>query len=157
MIKVIPYAPGHFDFLKIRHVYAGDSELEQRMSSLIGGEASLSYTIIKDDRAIAVLGGVVLWPRVMEVWTVTTDLITEYPLEFHKKVSDTLNGTSIARAANSIKPAALSKSPAARAWRTASDGKPFCSYHSLACRCRVGTRSGCSSIECAWRASANRW
>jgi len=92
MIKVIPYAQGHFDFLEVRHVYAGDSDLENRIGSLIGEATSLCYTFIKEDKAIAVLGGNLLWPGVMEVWTVTTDLITEYPLEFHKKVRDVISG-----------------------------------------------------------------
>ena len=43
------------------------------------------------------------------------------------------------RAASSTRSAARSKSSAASAWRIASAGRPLCSYHSLARRCRSGT------------------
>ncbi|MFC7643254.1 hypothetical protein ACFQX6_22240 [Streptosporangium lutulentum] len=42
----------------------------------------------------------------------------------------------------STRSAARSKSSAASAWRIASDGSPFCSYHALARRCRPETSPG---------------
>ena len=65
-------------------------------------------------------------------------------------------GASPARPARPGPPRAR-QSPAASAWRIASDGSPCCSYHALARRCSSGTRSGCSSSRCARSTSAKRW
>ena len=64
---------------------------------------------------------------------------------------------SVCQAIHSIRSAARSRFPEARAWLTASGISPFCSYHSLARRCSSGTSSALSRSR-RWRSkSAKRW
>ena len=59
--------------------------------------------------------------------------------------------------ASSISSAARCRSPAARACSTAWAGSPLACHQSLARRCSSATSSGCCSVRCARRTSANRW
>lgn len=49
------------------------------------------YTLIVDEQMVASAGMVIHWPGMAELWAITTPLVEDYPLTFHRVVRDGLD------------------------------------------------------------------
>jgi len=86
MIKVYPYLAGDIYLIKPKEIYKEDHTLEERHEWMHEKGAAYLYTCFNDDDAIAIIGGALLWPGVMDVFTVTSELVKECKLAFHKTI-----------------------------------------------------------------------
>lgn len=80
--EVIPFKPGHMDFIKPKDVFKG-LDLS-RIDQMAGLSNVYPFTIINHGMPIAVVGISEILPRVGEVWSVTSEKIRECKLYWHK-------------------------------------------------------------------------
>jgi len=88
MIEVRASRPD--DILKLNklEVFKSDETLDQRIATDIRNGDSFCHTLVCDDLPIAIIGGSLMWPGVMHVWTVLGEEIKKCPSAFHKKVKE---------------------------------------------------------------------
>ncbi len=91
MIESIPFKPGHLDLMPIKEIYAGDPTLIERTHYICSSPGVLAYTLVRNGLVIAVIGGHILWPGVMQVWMITSDRCREFPKDFHTSILKTMD------------------------------------------------------------------
>lgn len=92
MINVRAYEPGDIRKIKPKQfVYDNDPELFNRVEELSQIEDSYCNTFIRGGVPIAVIGLTLLWPKVADVWAVTSDEVKTEPILFHKLVKHSLD------------------------------------------------------------------
>lgn len=84
MVEVLRFKPGHLDLMAIKDAYIGDKTLIARTESI--ARSHIAHTLLVDNQVIAVVGGIVIWPGVCEMWTVTSPLVSLSPLGFHREI-----------------------------------------------------------------------
>lgn len=50
-----------------------------------------AFSLIADGVVISIFGGAFLWPGVVEIWALTTELVHKYPKAFHSTVKGILS------------------------------------------------------------------
>jgi hypothetical protein len=90
-IKAIPFKPGHLDLITFKEIFSGDKGVIDRLEHLHQAPQTIQHTLVMDHRVLAVFGGCVLWPKVMEVWSVTSPAVRLQPLAFHKETLSLMN------------------------------------------------------------------
>jgi hypothetical protein len=131
----------------------GSSSATVPMNALALGRSLVTFTLDGSSRSIliTVTGG----PSISYI-SVPSRLLLGTPANLTVSL-DMTPVTETTLLLSSSNPAARSQSSAARAWRMASGGNPFCSNHALARLCRLDTCSGCASIRRVFSTSAKRW
>ena len=87
--NVIPYKPGHMDFLEPKKVFEGCDFT--RIDEAAALPSSYAFTIINHNLPIAVVGITEFMPRVAEIWSVTSERVRECRLYFHKTCNDMID------------------------------------------------------------------
>jgi hypothetical protein len=83
MIDIVPFELEHARMITLRpDGFVGDESVN--MVELEENEHS--HTVLWGDEVAAIVGGTVLWPGVMQVWTLTATAIHHFPVKFHKIV-----------------------------------------------------------------------
>ena len=83
-----PYKPEHGKLLRPKGIF---SKMEHfSIDALYMQPNSYIESILVDEHPIAVIGMVVLWPGVAEVWSVISEEARETPISFHKCVLSSL-------------------------------------------------------------------
>lgn len=89
MLEIIPFEPEHLRNLQARSFEGremaafADPEAQAR-EYLRRGPA---FSGLIEGRLMGCLGVCLLWRGVAEVWMVTTDLVAQFPLAFHRAIS----------------------------------------------------------------------
>ena len=84
MCRRVPYLPEHANLLKPRKQF---SQMEvESIDRFVGIPYSYMETVMLEDEPVAVLGMVLLWKVVAEVWTVISEAAKKAPISFHKCV-----------------------------------------------------------------------
>lgn len=86
MIKVIPFKPGHQDFLKPKAIYDRFPTLLERLDVVYENPNVYPYTLVLQNQPIAIAGLNTLLEGVADVWAVVSDDVRRRPLEFHKRI-----------------------------------------------------------------------
>ena len=85
MIEVCDYAQGDiFDLIDIKEIYSHDRGALERVEELRLQPKVTIKTIKSDLGIIAVVGGTLNWPGVMEIWSVTGNEVYKHPLSYFK-------------------------------------------------------------------------
>lgn len=85
MIKVLNYQNGHADQLIKRDVFK-DEDHSDSISFLVGLGKAAAKTIMYGDKMLAIVGVNFIHRGVAECWSITSDLVKEHPVSFHKTV-----------------------------------------------------------------------
>lgn len=88
MIEVRAAKPDDILKLKKLEVFKKDATLDQRIDFDIRSGDSFCHTLVYANEPIAIIGGFLMWPGVMQVWTVLGEGIKKCPIAFHKKVKE---------------------------------------------------------------------
>lgn len=87
MISVCVYKPGDIEaLLDVRKFFSGDKTLKGRVDAISEKEGVTVRTLVTDEGIIAVVGGTLLWPGVMELWSVTSNKISRHPISYTRTV-----------------------------------------------------------------------
>jgi hypothetical protein len=88
MIKVVPFEVDHARQITLRpEGFIGDEGVNMTELS----ENEYSHSIFWDDDIAAIIGGTMLWPGVMQVWTLTSNVIHNFPKRFHAIVLELID------------------------------------------------------------------
>lgn len=89
MISVSVYKKGDiYKLQKMKSFYSIQSGVRERLDQLADHKESHIRTIADNTGVIAIVGGTLLWPGNMEIWSVTGDYINNYPLAYVKLVRE---------------------------------------------------------------------
>lgn len=80
-LKVAPYEPWHLEKIECKEIFSGE------VPNLV---MTTAFTVLHEDAPIAILGCFMFVPGVMHVWSLTSEYIRKWPIEFHKIVLDML-------------------------------------------------------------------
>lgn len=80
-IKVVNYSPGHLEAIDLKDVYGDWKPSDIRPPA---------YTFLYKDKPLAILGGFILAPGVMQCWALVSPLAYKVPLAFVKSVKTIL-------------------------------------------------------------------
>jgi RimJ/RimL family protein N-acetyltransferase len=86
MIKIIGFQEWHISAIEKKWIYSGDPELEKHFLAASKSESCCMYTVVIENRPIAILGLTKLWSGVGEIWGIISDNVKEKPVAFHKAV-----------------------------------------------------------------------
>ncbi len=84
MIKMIPTLPEHFESLVLKDVYEHKDAIEFSKSEVFNSD--VSYSILADDKVIAIVYGTIGYPGVMSCSGLFTDMVAKYKVAFHRCV-----------------------------------------------------------------------
>ena len=82
MIDVIVFKPGHLDFIVPKDCFNTETDIKNRIELLYNNGANFIHTFIVNSKPAAVVGGLMLFPHLAEVWSLTSYVINESPKEF---------------------------------------------------------------------------
>jgi len=77
MIKVIPFQPEHLEQVDFKENY-NKSECPKTVMNT-------AFTLVKDDKILAILGGFPFVPGVIHFWALISKEVRKCPIEFHKE------------------------------------------------------------------------
>lgn len=83
MIKIIPFKPGHFDFIDLKPVYSGDPDLEKRFETMYLSDGVRIITVVARGLPMAVIAGVVRHGT-MDIMAGIGKDVKKIPLSFHR-------------------------------------------------------------------------
>jgi hypothetical protein len=79
MVEVIPFQPGHLDIIEIRpEILSEELDIVKQKRLAFYWAQFPSLTIMDEQRIIACMGGVYLWPRTAESWLRTVPDVYKY-------------------------------------------------------------------------------
>jgi hypothetical protein len=91
-LRIVPFEPAHLQAIEAREFEAREMlflpDMAERVRDYMA--RGMAYTGFLGDKILMCAGIVVLWRGVGEVWSVTTPLVTKYPLTFHRTMSRVL-------------------------------------------------------------------
>ena len=88
--RVIPYRPGHIDFLNPLDCYAEDAA--QRVEDQCMHHNHAVYTLVVGNKPIAVVGCTEATRGVLSVWALAGKEVKDFPLFYHKAIKQLING-----------------------------------------------------------------
>jgi hypothetical protein len=87
MIKVRPYRPGDAYFIDpIEAIFQPIEYMKAQTDSLALSKGTEAHTVFKNGYVIAIFGVTMIWPGVLEVWSILSDEIKEFPMALHRGV-----------------------------------------------------------------------
>lgn len=78
MLKMEPSKPEHY-----RDIVTGERHLHDRA---VGPTGATSITLFNGDEIVAIIGGVMIVPKVLSAFALVSDSVSKCPKEFHKTV-----------------------------------------------------------------------
>jgi hypothetical protein len=88
-LRIIPFEFAHLQAMQARKFEAREmalvNDMEERAREYMA--RGMGYTGIIGGRILACAGIFMLWRGVAEIWSVTTPLVEDYPLAFHRAIS----------------------------------------------------------------------
>jgi hypothetical protein len=88
-LKIVPFEPVHLQAIEAREFEAREMaflpDMAERAREYMA--RGMAYTGFLGGRIMMCAGIVVLWRGVGEAWSVTTPLVADYPLTFHRTMS----------------------------------------------------------------------
>lgn len=88
MLEIIPFVPEHLDLIigrePDRSILASLPDAKEVAKGHMQGGPC--WTGFWNEKAMACVGIVMLWPGVFEGWAYTSDLVREHPCAFHRAV-----------------------------------------------------------------------
>lgn len=91
MIKVQPFTSYHLLDIEPSSFYDDDPTVCERMVGAENNENGRVRTIFKDDKIIAIIGLVELWPGLIEIWAIISKYASRYWLSFSKAMRKMLD------------------------------------------------------------------
>lgn len=89
-MKARKYVEGDSRNLKLKSFYGDDETIHERIEGMAHNSHSYLYTLLVDDTPVAIIGGMLMLPGVVELWALTSDEIDKHPKEFYKACLKTL-------------------------------------------------------------------
>jgi len=86
MIRVVNYQPNHSNLIIKRDAFKHDSNEGDTISMMINTGHAAAKTIMFDNLFLAIVGVNFIHRGVAECWSITSDLVKEHPISFHKTV-----------------------------------------------------------------------
>ncbi len=80
------YKEGDAAKVKVKDIFIGQGDLGGLIEARYKTNGSHIYTCLIDDDPIAVLGWSFLFPGVVDLWSIISDRVREYPKSFYKFV-----------------------------------------------------------------------
>lgn len=80
MIEIQPFKVAHFEKMAVRQDYYRDLSVEQMARK----EGTYAFALLLDGKVGAIIGAFQYWPGMIELWAVTSELMEESPLGFHR-------------------------------------------------------------------------
>lgn len=85
MNNIRTYAPGDLESMNLHSVYDSDPDVVARCNDLAAFSNGPTYSVLgPDGKVIAVMGGVFIFPKVIEVWAVVDKSVEKIPRWYAK-------------------------------------------------------------------------
>ena len=111
MIKIVDYELKHLLELRPSSCHLGEEHVNEISSPAV--------SFIHNGHAIAIFGGFMLAPKVMQVWGLVSDGVKKKPLAFHKAMKLMLEHVMESRELNRMQMSVRTGQPAAWKWAVA--------------------------------------
>lgn len=87
--RIIPFEFGHLKGLQAREFESRELDLLDNLEGRTRDYLSrgMGYTCFIGSQVLVIAGMFIQWRGLAEVWSITTPLVTAYPLAFHRAIS----------------------------------------------------------------------
>ena len=86
MIDVINYKPEHIEKIVKREVFKHDDNMGKTINTLLELNQAVVKTIVSGEDIVAIVGLTYIHKGVVEVWSVTSDLVKKYGISYFRAV-----------------------------------------------------------------------